>query len=54
MVEKVNEVNVGRQNELNGFWYITNKITRSCIFGKRLKHVCMLKTVKSNIFRPML
>ena len=32
--------------------FITKKITRSYIFGKRLKHVYMLKMIKSNIFRP--
>ena len=30
---------------------ITNKINRSCIFDKRLKHVWMIKTIKSDIFQ---
>ena len=32
-------------------WNITWKITRGCIFGKRLNHISMWKTIKSNIFR---
>ena len=32
--------------------FVTNKITRSCLFGTRLKQVWMLKTIKSNIFWP--
>ena len=33
--------------------FITNKITKSCIFGKKLNHVWILKTIKSNIFQPL-
>ena len=38
--------------ESTSIWrgFITNKMARSCIFGTRLKHFWMLKTIKSNIY----
>ena len=44
-----NMTKVVKQDYLN----ITNKFTRSYIFGKRLKHVRMLKTIKFDILQAL-
>ena len=44
-----NMTKVIKQDYLN----ITNKFTRSYIFGKRLKHVRMLKTIKFDILQAL-